>query len=145
MIQKILALIESKKEYSSVVPIERIIKSVLSLVILNDKFEITEVIEEKGKHLSVSVKTYSSVFAQYLFEQLDLYVQRDDYKIFIFGSVMGAYHLMIGELMKKEDIGTLLYFKTQKEIGLDDIKNTTKNILIKSLVDFQNRLEDDIE
>lgn len=132
MIQKILQFIESTTAYDEVIPIERLIRLVLLLVIINDKFKI----EKDGETMSMHAS--ASVFALYLSEQLDLYTEDEEFRIFIFASMMATYFLLIEDLMDDETVRTLLINKSTLTKG-NRLENMSRTMLIELLRDLENK------
>lgn len=88
MIQKILDAVSNLTgSYTEIIESEKIIKMLLSFMIIDKVFKITP--QEDG----VILQQDASVFLNYLNEQLDLYIEDKDIKLFLFSSLTIMYFI----------------------------------------------------
>lgn len=103
MIQKILDTVANLEgSYTDVVETEKILKMLLLFMIVDRIFDIQK--NDEG----FTVKQDGSVFLNYLNEQLDLYVEDKDVKLFLFSTITMMYFMDSQRIMQSPQIEILI-------------------------------------
>lgn len=124
MIQKILdAISDLKGSYTDIIEVEKILKMLLTFMVIDEVFAIRR--EEGG----VAVEQNASKFLNYVNEQLDLYVEDKDVKLFLFSTIALQYFLDSKRIMDSQPFN-LLFFEGSSVL-FESIRQTLKPQLIE--------------
>lgn len=126
MIQKIIEKVSNLEgNYNEIVESEKILKILLTLMVVNKVFEMTP--QEDG----ILVKQDVSVFMKYLNDQLDLYIEDKGVKIFLFSTIVMQYFIQSKDIMNDERFN-ILFSGIDGELFFDEIAIRMKSQLVES-------------